>query len=112
MAAIISREYNLILDTVTRRVGTSRADIVSLNVEPLSRQIGRLEALADELLASLNPSSQPLFSRPARAGVYMVAGFLTNLTLGFLLGCLTFAIIILAYLSVTNPAVLKALLGG
>jgi tetrahydromethanopterin S-methyltransferase subunit B len=112
MAAVISKEYDIILDTATRRIGTSRTDIVSLNIEPLSRNIRRLESLADELLASLNPSSQPLFSRPSRAGVYRTAGYLTNIVIGFLLGCLTFTLIILAYLSATNPTALKALLGG
>jgi tetrahydromethanopterin S-methyltransferase subunit B len=112
MAAIISKEYDVILDTATKKVGASRADIVSLDIEPLSKHIGKLESLADELLASLNPSSQPLFSRPSRAGVYKMAGYLTNMVIGFILGCLTFVLIILAYISATNPAALKALLGG
>ncbi|KYH38191.1 MAG: tetrahydromethanopterin S-methyltransferase subunit B [Candidatus Hecatellales archaeon B24] len=112
MAAVISKEHDVILDTTTRKVGASRADIVSLDIEPLSKHIGKLESLADELLASLNPSSQPLFSRPSRAGIYKTAGYLTNMAIGFILGCLTFALIVLAYLSATNPATLKALLGG
>ncbi|RLI27962.1 MAG: tetrahydromethanopterin S-methyltransferase subunit B [Candidatus Hecatellales archaeon] len=100
------------LDSFTFQVGKSRPDIVSMDLEPLRQRVGRLEKLADELMASLNPSTQPMFSRPNRAGVYRVAGFLSNFTLGFLLGCLTFTLFILVYLSLAKPELLKMLLGG
>ncbi|MHC1586544.1 MAG: tetrahydromethanopterin S-methyltransferase subunit MtrB [Candidatus Hecatellaceae archaeon] len=112
MAAIISKEYDIILDSVTFQVGKSRPDIVALDLEPLRQRIERLESLVDEVMASFNPSTQPLFSRPRRAGVYRTAGFLTNMVVGFLLGCLVFALIVLAYLSVARPELLRTLLGG
>jgi len=112
MAAYISKEYDVILDVEAGVVGEARADVVTLNIEPLIKCVEELEHLSDELLSSLHPSTEPMFSRPFRGGVYKTAGFLTNMAIGFILGCLFFAAIMFAYIAITNPQLLKAILGG
>ncbi|WP_309491947.1 tetrahydromethanopterin S-methyltransferase subunit MtrB [Candidatus Hecatella orcuttiae] len=112
MAAEISKEYDVILDAENGLVGEARMDVVTLDIMPLEKSLRELEKLAEELLSSLNPASEPLFSRPLRGGIYRRAGLLTNIFLGFLIGCLFFAIIIFTYLAVTSPEALKAVGGG
>ncbi|NLU03955.1 MAG: tetrahydromethanopterin S-methyltransferase subunit B, partial [Methanothermobacter sp.] len=45
-----------------------------------------LEATADDLINSLDPTTTPLDSYPGREGVYLTAGKLTNMVYGFILG--------------------------
>jgi tetrahydromethanopterin S-methyltransferase subunit B len=112
MAAYISKEYEVILDAAAGLVGEARPDVVTLDLEPISKQLKELETIVDDLLASLNPGTPPRLSAPRRGGVYKTAGFLTNVVTGLVLGSLLFAIIIFAYLVASNPAFLKVLLGG
>lgn len=109
---IISPELDVILDAENKVVGEARADVAVLDVSPLEKKIAELELLADELVNSLNPKTAPLIStRPRREGLYIKAGFLSNMVIGFLIGLVAFSLGVVAYLTLTGQvAVLKEII--
>jgi tetrahydromethanopterin S-methyltransferase subunit B len=107
---IISPDLDVILDAENKVVGEARSDVAVLNIEPLQKKVAELEVLADELVSSLNPKTAPLISsRPRREGVYLRAGFLTNMVIGFLIGLALFGLGALAYLAFKEPSVIKTI---
>ena len=60
------------------------------------QEVAKVEAAADELMASLDPYSSPAGAYPGREGSYITAGLLTNMVYGFLIAVL----IIFAALSI------------
>ena len=110
---LISPSENIILDENYFLIGESRRDISVLDLAPIEKRIDQLELLSMELLSALDPSTQPLISsRPRRSGIYKTAGFLSNLALGFILGCAAFTLAILIYLAWSSPETLSLLVGG
>ncbi|MGP3666918.1 MAG: tetrahydromethanopterin S-methyltransferase subunit MtrB [Candidatus Bathyarchaeota archaeon] len=113
MPAIISQDYNIILDENYMLIGEARRDIAILDIEPLTRKVEELDLLSLELLSSLDPSTQPLISsRPRRSEVYKMAGRLTNVVIGFVIGNVVFALFMLTYLALTKPEIFKIIFGG
>lgn len=109
---IISPELDVILDAENKVVGEARTDIAILDISPLEKKIAELELLADELINSLNPKTAPLISsRPRREGLYLKAGFLSNMVLGFLIGLAIFSLGAITYLALTGQVtILKEIL--
>lgn len=102
---IISPELDVILDAENKVVGEARTDVAVLDVSPLEKKIAELELIADELVNSLNPKTAPLISsRPRREGLYLKAGFLSNMVIGFLIGLAVFSLGIMVYLALTGQA--------
>ncbi|MEM0217407.1 MAG: tetrahydromethanopterin S-methyltransferase subunit B [Candidatus Nezhaarchaeales archaeon] len=109
---IISPELNVILDAENKIVGEARTDVAILDVSVLEKKIAELELLADELVNSLNPRTAPLIStRARREGLYIKAGFLSNMVMGFLIGLAIFSLSIVTYFALTGQvAVLKEII--
>ena len=107
---IISPDLDIILDAENKIIGEARSDIAILDVTPLEKKIAELDLLAEELVSSLNPKTSPLIaSRPGREGLYLKAGFLSNMVLGFLIGLLLFSLGVVAYMALTEPTLISKL---
>ena len=80
-------DMNLAYDPVTGVIGASLGSgIVLLSMDEINGEIAKVEAAADELMNSLDPNSAPLGSFPGREGNFVIAGKLTNMVYGFVLG--------------------------
>ena len=79
-------EMNFAYDPVTGIIGSSLGSgIVLLSMDDVAESVGKVEAAADELMASLDPYTSPAGSFPGREGSYITAGMLTNMVYGFLI---------------------------
>ena len=79
-------ELNLNLDPESGILGAGGGDLIILSMDEINAEIAKVEAAADELMNSLDPNSAPLGSFPGREGNFVVAGTLTNMVYGFLIG--------------------------
>lgn len=79
-------EMNLNLDPETGLIGAGGGDLIIISMDEINEEIAKVEAAADELMNSLDPNSAPLGSFPGREGNYVMAGKLTNMVYGFLIG--------------------------
>ncbi|WP_461460893.1 tetrahydromethanopterin S-methyltransferase subunit B [Methanobrevibacter sp.] len=87
-------EMNLNLDPVSGMLGAGGSDLVILSMDEINAEIDKIDAAAEELVNSLDPTSSPIGSAPNREGTYVSAGILTNFVYGFLIAALIiFAII-------------------
>ena len=79
-------EMNFAYDPVTGVIGSSLGSgVVLLSMDDVGEGVAKVEAAADELMASLDPYSSPAGAYPGREGSYITAGLLTNMVYGFLL---------------------------
>lgn len=79
-------EMNLNLNPETGLIGAGGGDLIIISMDEINEEIAKVEAAADELMNSLDPNSAPLGSFPGREGNYVIAGKLTNMVYGFLIG--------------------------
>lgn len=79
-------EMNLNLDPETGLIGAGGGDLIIISMDEINEEIAKVEAAADELMNSLDPNSAPLGSFPGREGNFVIAGKLTNMVYGFLIG--------------------------
>lgn len=80
-------EFNYSLDPSTGIIGAAVGrELLILSMDEINKQIAALEATADDLVNSLDPSTVAEGSYPGREGVYLTAGKLTNIVYGFILG--------------------------
>jgi len=82
----IAPELNLTLDPSTGRVGAGMKGAVLVSMDDINAEISTLEAAADDLMNSLDPTTTSEGSYQGREGVYLTAGKLTNVVYGFILG--------------------------
>ncbi len=79
-------EMNYAYDPVTGIIGSSLGSgVVLLSMDEVGEEVARVQAAADELMASLDPYTSPAGSYPGREGSYVTAGLLTNMVYGFLI---------------------------
>lgn len=81
-------EMNLNLDPESGVIGAGGGDLIILSMDEINEEIAKVEAAADELMNSLDPNSAPLDSFPGREGNFVLAGKLTNMVYGFVIGML------------------------
>ena len=79
-------EMNLNLDPESGLIGAGGGDLIIVSMDEINEEIAKVEAAADELMNSLDPMTSPLGSFPGREGNYVIAGKLTNMVYGFVLG--------------------------
>jgi tetrahydromethanopterin S-methyltransferase subunit B len=80
-------EYNLTLDPSTGMIGAALGrEVLVLSMDDINGEITTLEAAADDLMNSLDPSTVSEGAYPGREGTYITAGMLTNMVYGFLIG--------------------------
>ena len=89
-------EYNLALDPASGVLSAALGnDIIILSMDEINEQIDSLEATADDLMNSLDPTTTSEGSFPGREGVYLKAGMLTNMVYGFIAGLILLVAIFL-----------------
>ncbi|WP_297980784.1 tetrahydromethanopterin S-methyltransferase subunit B [uncultured Methanobrevibacter sp.] len=79
-------ELNLNLEPDSGVLGAGGGDLIIVSMDEINAEIAKVEVAADELMNSLDPNSAPLGSFPGREGNFVVAGKLTNMVYGFLIG--------------------------
>ncbi|EKQ53866.1 MAG: tetrahydromethanopterin S-methyltransferase, subunit B [Methanobacterium sp. Maddingley MBC34] len=80
-------EMNLTLDPTTGMIGAALGrDVVIVSMDGVNQQLDELEVAVEDLYTALDPTTVSEGSYPGREGTYMMAGTLTNLVYGFVLG--------------------------
>lgn len=79
-------ELNLNLDPDSGILRVGGGDLIIISMDEINKEIAKVEAAADELVNSLDPNSAPLGSFPGREGNFVIAGKLTNMVYGFMIG--------------------------
>lgn len=80
-------EYNLTLDPSTGKIGAALGrEVLVLSMDDINNEIDTLEAAANDLVGSLDPSTVSDGAYPGREGTYVTAGMFTNMTYGFVIG--------------------------
>jgi len=88
-------EYNLTLDPSTGSVGAALGrEVIVLSIDDINKEIDTLEAAANDLVTSLDPSTVSEGAYPGREGTYIVAGTLTNMVYGFVIGLIVLIAVI------------------
>lgn len=82
----IAPESNLTLNPSTGMLGAGMKGAVLVSMDDINNQLIALEAAAEDLMNSLDPTTTSQGSYPGREGVYLTAGKYTNVVYGFLLG--------------------------
>ncbi|AXV40528.1 tetrahydromethanopterin S-methyltransferase subunit B [Methanobacterium sp. BAmetb5] len=80
-------EMNLTLDPTTGMIGAALGrDVVIVSMDGVNEQLNELEVAVEDLYTALDPTTTAEGSYPGREGTYMMAGTLTNMVYGFILG--------------------------
>jgi tetrahydromethanopterin S-methyltransferase subunit B len=80
-------EMNLTLDPTTGMIGAALGrDVVIVSMDGVNEQLNELEVAVEDLYTALDPTTTSEGSYPGREGTYMMAGTLTNLVYGFIVG--------------------------
>lgn len=79
-------ELNLSLDPANGLLGAAMKGAVLVSLDDVNAEISTLEAAADDLINSLDPTTISDNSYPGREGVYLAMGKFTNIVYGFILG--------------------------
>lgn len=80
-------EMNLTLDPTTGIIGAALGrDVVIVSMDGVNEQLNELEVAVEDLYTALDPTTVSEGSYPGREGTYMMAGTLTNMVYGFILG--------------------------
>jgi tetrahydromethanopterin S-methyltransferase subunit B len=92
MYAIIDQDEKIALDPYNGIIAQMDEEHVLANLAVVSDRIDTLEAVAGDLMLSLDSNTTPLISYPNREGIYLNLGKITNLVYGLILGLLISAI--------------------
>jgi len=79
-------EMNLTLDPTTGMVGAAVGGAVIVSMDGVNEQLDELEVAVEDVYTALDPTTVSPGSYPGREGTYLVAGTLTNMVYGFILG--------------------------
>jgi tetrahydromethanopterin S-methyltransferase subunit B len=80
-------EMNLTLDPTTGMIGAALGrDVVIVSMDGVNEQLNELEVAVEDLYTALDPTTTSEGAYPGREGSYMMAGTLTNMVYGFILG--------------------------
>ena len=80
-------EMNLTLDPTTGMIGAALGrDVVIVSMDGVNEQLNELEVAVEDLYTALDPTTTSEGSYPGREGTYMMAGTLTDMVYGFILG--------------------------
>lgn len=82
----IAPESNLTLDPSTGILGAAMKGAVLVSMDGINEQLDELEIAVQDLYTSTDPTTVGHDSFPGREGVYVQAGTLTNVVLGFVVG--------------------------
>jgi tetrahydromethanopterin S-methyltransferase subunit B len=82
-------EYNLTLDPSTGQIGAALGrEVVVLSMDEIHKEIATLEEAGNELVNSLDHTTNPPGAYPNRQSAFLHQGYVTNVTYGLLIGLL------------------------
>ena len=108
---IISPDFDVILDAENKVVGEARSDIAVLDITSLKKKISELEALVDELANLLSSKAAPASGKRKRERPRLIAPFLTQMAIGFLIGLALLCLCVLAYHAFPHFGAIKSSTG-
>ncbi len=79
-------EMNLTIDPSTGTVGAAVGGAIIVSMDGVNEQLNELEVAVEDLYTALDPTTVSAGSYPGREGAYLMAGTLTNIVYGFILG--------------------------
>jgi tetrahydromethanopterin S-methyltransferase subunit B len=92
----IAPEMNLTLDPSTGMLGAALGrDVVLVSLDTVNEQLNELEVAVEDLYTALDPTTTSAGAYPGREGAYLMAGKLTNMVYGFVLGLVLLIAVIL-----------------
>ena len=84
--ARIVPEYHVLLDPMSGVVAEEREDLIMFSLVPIQAQLDIIEAVADDLMNSLEPDKELLNTYPGREETSRIAGVYANLFYGLVIG--------------------------
>jgi len=84
--ARIVPEFHILLDPMSGVIAEERADLIMFSLVPIQAQLDILEAVADDLMNSLEPGKELLNTYPGREETSQIAGVYANLFYGLIIG--------------------------
>jgi tetrahydromethanopterin S-methyltransferase subunit B len=84
--ARIVPEFHVLLDPMSGVVAEEREDLIMFSLVPIQAQLDVLEAVADDLMNSLEPDKELLNTYPGREETSRIAGVYANLFYGLVIG--------------------------
>ena len=81
-------EFHILLDPMLGVVAEEREDLIMFSLVPIQAQLDVLEAVADDLMNSLEPDKELLNTYPGREETARIAGVYANLFYGLVIGLL------------------------
>jgi len=84
--ARIVPEFHILLDPMSGVIAEEREDLIMFSLVPIQAQLDVLEAVADDLMNSLEPDKELLNTYPGREETSRIAGVYANLFYGLVIG--------------------------
>jgi len=84
--ARIVPEFHILLDPMSGVIAEEREDLIMFSLVPIQAQLDVLEAVADDLMNSLEPDKELLNTYPGREETARIAGVYANLFYGLVIG--------------------------
>jgi tetrahydromethanopterin S-methyltransferase subunit B len=84
--ARIVPEFHILLDPMSGVIAEEREDLIMFSLVPIQAQLDILEAVADDLMNSLEPGKELLNTYPGREETSQIAGVYANLFYGLIIG--------------------------
>ena len=81
-------EFHILLDPMSGVVAEEREDLIMFSLVPIQAQLDIVEAVADDLMNSLEPDKELLNTYPGREATAATAGVYANLFYGLIIGLL------------------------
>ncbi|MCK4651646.1 MAG: tetrahydromethanopterin S-methyltransferase subunit B [Methanosarcinales archaeon] len=97
--ARIVPEYHVLLDPMSGVVAEEREDLIMFSLVPIQAQLDIIEAVADDLMNSLEPDKELLNTYPGREETSKIAGVYANLFYGLVIGLIIAFMVAMARLA-------------
>ena len=97
--ARIVPEFHILLDPMAGAVAEEREDLIMFSLVPIQAQLDVIEAVADDLMNSLEPDKELLNTYPGREETSNIAGVYANLFYGLIIGLIIAFMALMAILA-------------
>jgi len=92
-------EFHILLDPMSGVIAEEREDLIMFSLIPIQAQLDILEAVADDLMNSLEPSKELLNTYPGREETSQIAGVYANLFYGLIIGLIIAFMVMMAIIA-------------
>ncbi len=95
-------EFHILLDPMIGVVAEEREDLIMFSLVPIQAQLDIIEAVADDLMNSLEPGKELLNTYPGREETSEIAGVYANLFYGLIIGLIIAFMAMMAILAMNG----------